>query len=627
MFFRLLFCLLLLAITAAAQPRNFTPLPDTTRAPVVAVSPDGHLTAIARGNDGASKRYGRVELWNTETGEPLRTITGFDGPVWSLTFSRDGRELITASSEYRQSKIQTSVRNHDNEKVFGELKWWNTETGEFIKRVSVANEGVVSLEATWSPAGDLIAFVERHSELQLSDINEPGGFFGQRRIVPGLVSFETTELRLLDAQTGQRKIKLEDASRTSRGYLGRHSGRFERPVFSPDGTKVAALTAEDVTVWAIDTGRKILTLKKLNGWPTAIAFSQDSRTLAVASTRGRMPGGESEITLWDVATGKSLNRLKGNNDLIACLQFAAQDRALLIGSLQYEPTGATGTVKIWDLRDNRLGRINAHEGHAVSSLMLIPDQGAVVLQSGSDVELRDSKTWDLKYGFEASESNDESMRRSRFLLTATRALDVTFSADGTTVSAHIPGEGIRVWDVRTGGLKDRISQPDNADDPALVATNGGLTVEVNSDEQAGRIDVLDAITKKPIRTIDAGQKVTAIAIDASGHFLAAARSDHSIGLWDLRTGALQGELRKHQDTINALAFSPDGNMLASGGDDRTAILWEIPAGRSKRTLKGHDVTVTSLAFSPDGLTLATGSGNAAVVLWNVANGKLDRILR
>jgi WD40 repeat protein len=92
MFFRLFLCVAVSALTISAQTRrNFTPGPSNASPVTVAVSPDGHTLAIARGNSGASKRFGRVELWNTHTGELLRTINGFDGPVWSLTFSRDGK--------------------------------------------------------------------------------------------------------------------------------------------------------------------------------------------------------------------------------------------------------------------------------------------------------------------------------------------------------------------------------------------------------------------------------------------------------------------------------------------------------------------------------------------------------
>jgi WD40 repeat protein len=624
MLFRISLCVLVFAITAAAQSHRFPPLPSPPPTIVVAVSSDGQTLAVARGSRSAAKRYGRVELWDTQTGELQRTISGFDGPVYSLTFSRDGRTLITASTEYRESKIHASVRDRGSEKVTGELKWWNTQTGEFIKKVSVAAEGVNSIQAAWSPAGDLVAVAERRIEGQLSDVRVPGPF-GPEVVMPGYVTFEETELRLLDAETGQRRVKLEDASKVYRGNFGLSFARLDRPIFSPDGAKVAALTAEEVTIWAVNTGKKIVTLKKMSGWPAAIAFSPDSRALAVASMNGRMPGGKSELSVWDVSSGKLLNKLSGRNDSIACLQFVAQGRALLIGSLEYGPDGAKGTVKVWDLRDNRLGRSSINAADIVSSLTHIPEQHAVLMQSGSNVELRDTSTWEIKHSFESTEADkSDTMRRSRFLMTANVALAVAFSDDGTTVSAQIPGEGLRVWDVRTGGLTNKVANTEPADTPSQSAANGGFVAE--ADDETGEIEIFDAHTKKPIRTIQPAQKVTALSIDPSGRWLAAARADHSIGLWDLKTGTLQSELRKHQDTINALAFSRNGSTLASGGDDRTAILWEVPSGRIKRTLKGHDITVTSLAFSPDGLTLATGSGNAAVVLWNVATGKLDRIL-
>ena len=625
MCFKILLCVIACAVTISAQPPTFTPPPLKPPPVTVAVSPDGHRLAIARGNSGASKRYGRVEVWNLQTGELERTITGFDGPVWSLTFSRDGEEIITASTEYREAKIHSSVKDPDAEKITGELKWWNAQTGEFIKKVTIAREGVRTLDATWSPVGDVIALAEHRSDLQITQFSEVD-MLRQRRIYPRLTSFEETELRLLDAQTGERRLKLEDAHKSHEGNLARLYVRLERPVFSADGMRLAALTGEQVTVWDVATGRKIVRLKKFTGWPTVIAFSEDGKTLAVASIKGSMPGGESEISVWDAATGKSLKKLKGKNDEIACLQFAAHGRALLIGSLQYERDAAAGALKMWDLRENRLGKLNVHADEAVSSLTLIPNQGAVVLQAGSEVELRDAKTFAVRYAFDEAETDEnESIRRSRFLLTAKRADAVAFSADGTTVSAEIPGEGIRVWDVRTGELKNRISRQEPVADGLTSVANESFIAEAQN--QTGQIKIRDANTRAVLRTIDAEQKITAVAIDPAGRLLAAARADYTIALFDLKTGALQLELRKHQDTINALAFSHDGQALASGGDDRTAIIWDIPSGRVKRTLKGHDVTVTSLAFSPDGLTLASGSGNAAVVLWNVSNGKLDRILR
>ncbi len=233
-----------------------------------------------------------------------------------------------------------------------------------------------------------------------------------------------------------------------------------------------------------------------------------------------------------------------------------------------------------------------------------------------------------------------------------------------TVSAAVPDEGIRSWDRRTGGVRNRI-QRETSDEITATASNGDFIAEATAKEvrlvnlatgvqtavpltmpnrisaiglsrdgrslvtadDVGDIRIWDVSSGQLKKTFETGHEITALAIDPSGQLLAAARADHSIGLWNVSTGRLQVELRKHQDVVNALAFSPDGKTIASGGDDRTAILWDVATAKAKRTLKDHDLTVTSLAFSPDGLLLASASGNASVVLWNVPTGKVERILR
>lgn len=653
-----LLALLLIASNVFSQSRgpfNRHRPPSVT----VAVSPDGFLVALARSSGSTAKRYGRVELWDTRTGELQRTITGFDGPIWSLTFANDGRAVITVSTEYHDSKIQRSVYERQ-EKVLAELKWWNVQTGEFIKKLPLAEEGVTSVEATWSPAGNLFALVERYVKYPVTQITQQGTGVNHD-------SVEDVDLKLLDAQTGERKGKVEDVDKTFYGNLAWLFGRLQQPVFSPDGSTLAAIMGEEVHIWNVATGKRLRKIRNLKGWPTAIAFSPDNKLVAIGVVRGAMPDGESEITLWNLSTGKSVNRLKSRNDAIACLQFVTRGQAILIGSLRYEPDLAMGTLKLWDLRDNRLKRADIHEGKAVTFVKLIHDQAAMVVQSGLEVEVREGRTWHVVHTFAASEDDKtEAIRRSHFLMTAKRAGAVAFSPDGTIVSAEIPGEGIRRWDSRTGGVKSRIPDTQGSDDAVITFSAGGdfvlettaagvrlrdlrngttRQIPVETDEsfsafalsadsrtlitgdETGVVHLWDAETGESKRMFQTGQQVTAITIDASGELLALARADRSIVLWNLKTGTVRSDLRKHNDVVNALAFSPDGTTLASGGDDRTVILWELDTGKVKRTLKGHDLTVTSLAFSPDGVTLASGSGNASVVLWNIPTGKLDRILR
>ncbi|HEY2961623.1 MAG TPA: WD40 repeat domain-containing protein, partial [Pyrinomonadaceae bacterium] len=311
MCFRIFLGAVLFVTTVSAQQQRPAVEPVKPPSVTVAVSPGGLMLAVARSEGGAAKRSGRVELWNLGTGELQRTITGFDGPIWSLTFSPDGKSIITLSTEFHEAKIQSSVKDRD-EKVRAELKWWNTQNGDFVRKVQVGNEGVASVEASWSPAGNLLALVERYPERQLTQVTERGAF--QQRIVrPGFVEIEQMELRLLNTDTGERTVKVEDSSKTSRGYFSQIFGRLQRPVFSSDGKLLAAVAGSEVSLWSVDSGKKVLALKKLLGLPAAIAFSPDDRMIAVASIKGSMPGGESEITVWEVSTGKLLNQIKGRN--------------------------------------------------------------------------------------------------------------------------------------------------------------------------------------------------------------------------------------------------------------------------------------------------------------------------
>src|SRR5678815_2139875 len=57
-------------------------------------SPDGKTFAIARGATEPTQQFGRIELWDTDTGSIRRVIQGFDGPVRSITFTPDSKTII-----------------------------------------------------------------------------------------------------------------------------------------------------------------------------------------------------------------------------------------------------------------------------------------------------------------------------------------------------------------------------------------------------------------------------------------------------------------------------------------------------------------------------------------------------
>ena len=621
-----------------------------------AVSPNGLTLAIARSSGGFEKRIGRVELWDLTSGELQRVITGFDGPIWSMSFSKDGKSLITVSTEFRKPKTQPSDKINEDPRTT-EFKWWDVHSGEFLRKVSLGSEGINSVEASWSPTGDLLAVVERYPR---------GGWVtvvGQR-MGSDWINGEELKLGLFDTQSLEARTKIEGGKQT---FIAEtvFLARMAHPVFSSNGETLAAVRGTDVILWKVDSGKKFRTIKEFNGDATAIAFSSDGQLVAVAAVKGRMPEGRSEIRVVEVSTGRLVNTLKLSNDSVASLRFAPQARSLLIGTLQYEPERTIGTVKIWNVVENHFFRFDVYEGKTVSSMTVIPNNRAIVLQSDSHVELRDLKTWRVMHSFYPSaEEESESRRRSLFVLSANRAEAVAFLSDGITVSSMLPRE-IRTWDSRTGSVKNRLPRDSKTADVIATSSNGELIAEatptqvrltevrtgankilaldiddristialsadgrslVTADED-GSIQFWEISTGQLTKSFETRQEITAVAVDTSGHVLAAATRDRSIGLWSVATGALKMELKKHRDVVSALAFSPDGRTLASGDEDRNLILWDLGSGKATSSFEKPDSTLTSMAFSPNGQLLASGAGNESVFLWNVRTRKLERVLR
>jgi hypothetical protein len=87
--------------------------------------------------------------------------------------------------------------------------------------------------------------------------------------------------------------------------------------------------------------------------------------------------------------------------------------------------------------------------------------------------------------------------------------------------------------------------------------------------------------------------------------LAAAGAPFVIDVWNTTTKALLRRMRGHQGHIVSLAFSPDGKRLISGSMDHTVRVWDWRSGEELLLLRNKNYAALCARFSPDGLILAT----------------------
>jgi WD40 repeat protein len=224
---------------------NFSPVTHSERG----ASPEGTGHILACGNDDRT-----ITLWNAQTGQCLKILSGHTRWVWSIRFSPDGQTLASGSLDYT-------------------VRLWDVRTGQCLK-VLTGHSGWVS-SVSFSPDGQTLASSS-------DDL--------------------TTRLWKVGDGTCLKILK------------GHHKGVWSNS-FSPDGHMLAT-SSEDKTikVWDIDTA---LCTKTLQGHSNGV-WTVDFRPIGGASPQEiahiLASGSQDEtIQLWDVETGENLKTLKAES--------------------------------------------------------------------------------------------------------------------------------------------------------------------------------------------------------------------------------------------------------------------------------------------------------------------------
>ncbi|CAD2218725.1 guanine nucleotide-binding protein subunit beta-2-like 1 protein [Angomonas deanei] len=105
--------------------------------------------------------------------------------------------------------------------------------------------------------------------------------------------------------------------------------------------------------------------------------------------------------------------------------------------------------------------------------------------------------------------------------------------------------------------------------------------------------------------------------------------DHSLRLWNLRTGQCQHKYIKHTKDVLAVAFSPDDRQIVSAGRDNIIHVWNIK-GECVHSFENnrHTDWISSLCFSPNAAKpiVVSGSWDTTVKVWDITSGKCERTL-
>lgn len=574
---------------------------------------------VLRGTDGpgpVSVRYATAD----GTALDGREYTGVSG---TLTFSGDEAEIRVPLLSDEAPEPAKSFHITLSKPIGGVL---GAVTNTVIE-IQDADTPVISGEDVWvlESAGAAEVVVRRRLGEKHGVVVGYTTKDGSARAGEDYAAF-SGELRFAPGEMEQRiRIPILDdgANETNETFqvvLSRVAGpvELERPV-----VQVAIDGLENV----VSRPRQILGYGSLE----AMAVSPDDCFL--------LTGGNGGVFLWELATGELVRSYGGFDGFVDALAFSPDGKKVLAGGADVVrgtvpeeiPWGGNQTVsdfravtRVWDLDTGEL--LRTFEG--AGSVGFSPDGKLVITSDGvarvnfvfamlgfirtfssgrGDYRLWDVKTGELRQSFErpsaAADASDD-LRKAPF----------AFSPDGTQFLA--PGRSDRagtpvcLWDAATGEL--RASFPGHRDAPAFVAFSA-----------------------------DGSQVITAV-VESSPELPTIIR------WWDTQSGSLLRVLSLESDRLygrGQVAISPDGSRLLRVGlssaepppteleGPRPVVeLLDAETGRLLSMFAGHasgdweNKPIHLLSFSSGGTMVFSAGSDQTVRAWNVASGPAARVI-
>ena len=181
-------------------------------------------------------------------------------------------------------------------------------------------------------------------------------------------------------------------------------------------------------------------------------------------------------------------------------------------------------------------------------------------------------------------------------------MSVSASHDGKLVAAGCGDSIIRIWDVQTGYLVERLRGHGESVRSVAFTPDGSGLISGSDDNKVKRWDLT------PFLECDA--RMEPLPFATSSALVSASSPGRSLTVPG-KEGGERGSVCTmtfdgHIRCVRSAAVSHDGQWVVSGSDDRTVLFWNVRNAQAQFSLHGHTDWVISVDMSSTEDIFATG---------------------
>ncbi|MFC1805391.1 hypothetical protein ACFL09_00225, partial [Planctomycetota bacterium] len=500
------------------------------------------VTSVTYSFDGRWVMSGSVDhtvrVWDARTGAEVRCLRGHEDTVTSVTYSFDGRWVMSGSVDHT-------------------VRVWDARTGAEVR------------------------CLRGHEDTVTSVVCSPNGLWTVTGSRDGTV-------RAWTVHTGTQR----------RCLLGKANEIGDVSV-SPDGRRIAAAASRSsLIVWGAASGAELLRFGMYDE-DEAIYFGSHFTSVAYCSGGRRLVSGDGEnrVRIWDAYTGEELHRLRGHEEHVCSVAISPNGQ--LIASASYDQT-----VRLWNTEGDEAAPV-------IDGLHMWKDRTIVYTPDARHI------------------ITGEAASSKQFVAGEPSCIRIWDADDAVEVGRIQYGEGPTVREVAVSPDGSWIAGVSTGEE--ATAQSGALSAPSSSATASMR--TWDAVTRQQLLHVRAHCRVLfCVAVSSNGRLVAAGGGDREdrpgfMQIWHAGSGADYCSIHGHEEAVICLALSPDGRQIASASWDRTIRVWDLETAEEVHRLDVREGLVAGLAYSDDSRRLVCCTRDDRVRIWDIASGQCLSVLR